>query len=124
MKSVTEFWNVTLQKGLSAKTALAAEGKTPEEISQNLGETFKMEGDKLKHFINAIEVANQNQDKLMRVMVVSLNEGESAPAKAIQVEDFHYVPDFQTAPKPVVTQRPTPQGGRGRGGKKDGGKRA
>ncbi len=32
MKSVTEFWNVTLNKGLQARTALTAEGKTPEEI--------------------------------------------------------------------------------------------
>jgi hypothetical protein len=105
MKSVTEFWNVTLIKGINAKTALAAEGKTPEEISTSLGEKFKMEGDKLKYFVSAIEVAGQNMEKLSRILVVSLNEGEKAPAKAVKVEEMHYVPEFQAAPGGVVTKK-------------------
>lgn len=118
MKSVTEFWSVMLNKGLAQKTALAGEGKTPEEIQAALGEAFKFEGDKLKHFVNAIEVAAQNPEKLSRVLVVTLNEGENAPAKAVKVDESHYVPEFQSAPRAVNTQkfdRNAASGGKGKG---------
>jgi hypothetical protein len=62
MKSVTEFANFTLNKGLQAKATLLAEGKSPEEVQTSLGETFKFEGDKLKYFVNALEVAGQNAE--------------------------------------------------------------
>ena len=116
MKNVTEFWNVTLFKGLQAKEALAAEGKTPEEITTALGETFKYEGDKLKHFTNAMDVASQNKDKLHRVLVVSLNEGEVVPPKAVKVEEHHYVPAFIKEAAPV--EKADEKAGRGgKGGK-------
>ena len=69
MKSVTEFANVTLNKGLSTKAAMTAEGKSPEEIQEGLGTTFKYEGDKLKYFMNALDVAGQNQTNLKRVFI-------------------------------------------------------
>lgn len=115
MKSVTEFWVVVLNKGLQAKTALAAEGKTPEEIATSLGETFKYEGDKLKHFVAALDVAAANPEKLMRVLVVSLTEGETAPAKAVKVEEHHYVPDFQQEARKVVTTKADPKANQGKG---------
>ena len=119
MKSVTEFWNHALLPAIQAKTALAAEGKTPEEVLTSLGEKYKFEGDKLKHFVNAIEVAGANLEKLSRIVVVTLTEGESAPPKSVKVEDFYYLPEFQTAPKPVQTKKADargPGGGKGRGG--------
>lgn len=94
MKSITEFNSHKLAKGLHAKTALAAEGKTADEIQQSLGEAFKLEGEKLKFFFNALDVASQNIDKLARVLVVKLNEGESIPPKAVLIEEHHYLPDF------------------------------
>lgn len=124
MKSVTEFWVVALNKGLQARAALTAEGKSAEEIQTSLGEAFKYEGDKLKHFINALEVASQNLEGLSRVLVVSLNEGENAPPKAVKVEEHHYIPELKVAPRPVVTTKFDPkaaQGGKGgRGGKGEG----
>jgi hypothetical protein len=119
MKSVTEFANVTLNKGLSTKAALTAEGKTPEEVQTGLGEAFKYEGDKLKYFMNALDVAGQNQTNLKRVFVISLNEGENAPAKAIQMEEMHYVPEFliTTAPAPKADAKGGRGGGRGGGGR-------
>jgi hypothetical protein len=117
MKAVTEFPSFTLTKGLATKTALTAEGKTAEEIQASIGETFKLEGDKLKHFINAVDVAGQNGQNLKRVMVVSLNEGEAAPAKAVKVEEHYYIPEM------LITSAPAPKadtkGGKfgGRGGK-------
>lgn len=123
MKSVTEFPTHKLVQGNKAKADLAAAGKSPEEISTALGESFKYEGDKLKHFVNAMEVATQNPDKLARVLVVQLNEGESAPPKAVKVEDFHYVPDFmQEARKPVMTKTDPKAAGKGRQGGGKGGK--
>jgi hypothetical protein len=116
MKSVTEFWNVHLQKGLKTKTELAAAGKTPEEIQAGIGESHKYEGDKLKHFMNAMEVASQNTEGLSRVLVVSLGEGENAPPKAVKIEETHYIPEFTTAPRPVNTQKAEKGGGRGKGG--------
>jgi hypothetical protein len=120
MKSVTEFASFTLNKGLTAKAALAAEGKSPEEIQTSLGETFKLEGDKLKYFVNALDIASQNQKDLKRVFVVSLAEGENAPAKAVQVEEMHYVPEFfmMAAPAPKTDAK----GGRGGRGGRGGGR--
>lgn len=120
MKSVTEFPQFKLAQGLKAKAALSQEGKSAEEIQQSLGETFKYEGEKLKYFFNALEVAEKNPDKLARVLIISLNEGESAPPKAVKIEEMHYVPDFQVeARKPVLEKvvrgGNTKKGGKGQG---------
>ena len=117
MKSVTEFANHVLTQGLKVRTEMTGEGKTAEEIQAKLGEAFKYEGDKLKHFVAAVEVAGQNLENLSRVLVVSLNEGENAPPKAIKVEEHHYYPEFKMAPKAVVMQKNDPKGG---GKRKDG----
>lgn len=119
MKSVTEFPVFTLNQGLKTKTAMAGEGKTPEEIQTSLGESFKYEGDKLKHFMNAIEVAGQNQQNLKRVIVAKLGEGENAPQKATLVEEHHYIPEFLIEAKPAAakTDGKGPRKGRGGGGR-------
>jgi hypothetical protein len=122
MKNITEFATHTLTKGASTKAALAAEGKTPEEIQASLGEAFKFEGDKLKHFIAALDVAAQNTQNLRRVLVVTLAEGEKVPARAAQVEEHYYVPELlvTAAPKPAADHKGG-KGGKGRGGKGGGG---
>lgn len=118
MRSVTEFNFIALDKGLKTKAALAAEGKSPEEIQTSLGESFKLEGDKLKYFSAALDVAGQNPQNLKRVLVVALNEGEAAPPKAVKVEEMHYVPEYMVTSKPVATES---KGGRGKGrGRRDG----
>jgi hypothetical protein len=119
MKLVTEFVSFTLVKGLKAKAALAAEGKTPEEIQTSLGETFKLEGDKLKHFNIAVDVAGQNAENLKRVLVVTLAEGEAAPQKATVVEEHHYVPEFLNLKShATAAQKVDTKGGKGgRGGR-------
>lgn len=126
MKLVTEFPSYTLTKALAAKTALSTEGKTPEEIEASLGETFKLEGDKLKFFVNAIDVAGNNSANLKRVFVATLAEGENIPAKSVKIEEHHYIPEFIAAPKPAFDKnaKPAGRGGRpggGRGGDKKGG---
>jgi hypothetical protein len=111
MKSVTEFWTANLAKAQQMADAMTTEGKTAEEIQTSLGESFKYEGDKLKHLVAAMTVAKENPDKLMRVLVVSLNEGESAPPKAVKVEEHYYIPEFQVAPRPVQTAKAIRDGG-------------
>lgn len=116
MKSVTEFANFTLASGLKAKAALTTEGKTPEEIQESLGQTFKYEGDKLKHFNAALDVAGTNSENLKRVVVMSLAEGENAPAKAVKVEEHYYVPEFHVTAKPAQA-KDAKDGKGGRGGR-------
>lgn len=125
MKSVTEFANVTLNLGLKAKEALMAEGKAAEELLAGLGEKFKLEGEKLKHFWNALELAVKHPENLKRVLVQSYAEGENAPPKAEKVEEHHYTPDFHVDPKkatPVKADDKNGRGGRGGGGGGRGGK--
>jgi len=119
MKAVTEFANVTLSQALKTKAALTAEGKSPEEIQESLGQSFKMEGDKLKYFVNALEVAGANTQNLKRVLVVSFAEGENVPGKATKVEELHYVPDFF-----VMTVAKPAEKGNGKGGRQGGGRGA
>ncbi|MBI3541111.1 MAG: hypothetical protein HY073_03115 [Deltaproteobacteria bacterium] len=126
MKSVTEFPSYILVKGIAAKAALVAEGKTPEEIQVSLGTTFKFEGDRLKYFFNALDVAAQNTG-FSRLVVKSLSEGESAPTKAVKVEELYYIPEFLIlAPpqQPARDSRGRPNrggGGGSRGGRGDNG---
>lgn len=120
MKAVTEFPNVTLTKGLAAKNALAAEGKSPEEIQQSIGESFKYEAEKLKYFLAAMDVAAQNTTNLRRVLVVGLAENEAAPAKAVKVEEHYYLPEFLVMASAKPAEGKDGKGGR-RGGKGKGG---
>lgn len=123
MKAVTEFPSYLLTKALAAKTALTAEGKSPEEVQTSLGETFKLEGDRLKHFVNSIDLAGQNAQNLKRVLVISLNEGENPPAKAVKVDENYYVPDFIVTATPAkpADHKGGRHGGRGGGKGKGGG---
>ena len=126
MKFVTEFANFQLNKAIKEKEALVSGGKTPEEVQTALGETYKMEGDKLKHFVNALDIASQNSENLKRVLVVSLAETEKAPAKATKIEEHHYVPEFHVDPKrqaPSKDDRGGKGGRGGRGGGRGGGDR-
>jgi len=120
MKSVTEFPTFNLALGIKTKGELTAAGKTPEEILQGMGEAFKLEGDKLKHFINASDVASQNLEKLFRILVVSLAEGESIPPKAVKVEEHFYIPEFQKEAKPVATKADIKSARGGKGDRKGG----
>jgi hypothetical protein len=122
MKAVTEFASFTLNAALKAKAALAAEGKSPEEIQAALGTTYKYEGEKLTYFLTALEVAAANADGLKRVLVVRLAEGEKAPAKATQTEDIAIYPEalVQARPdKPKDDGKRGGKGGRGGGGRGD-----
>lgn len=114
MKSITEFAMPTLQKFSTAKAALTTEGKSAEEISAAMGETFKLEGDKLKYMMAAADLA-AGKPSVRRVMVVSFAEGETAPAKYQKVEETHYLVETLEPVKVAPPAAPA-KGGRGGGG--------
>jgi hypothetical protein len=123
MKSITEFAQPILQKVLAAKTALASEGKTPEEIATSLGETFKVEGDKLKYIQAAADLV-VGKPSVRRVLVASFAEGETAPAKYQKIEETHYLVETLELIKPAPVVAAPGKGGRGgprSGGNKSGG---
>lgn len=131
MKSVTEFLNHKLAEGLSAKAALAAEGKTPEEISAAIGEKFKFEGDRLKCFVAALDLAAATTEKIFRIKVVKLNEGQNPPPQSTVVEEFCYITELATNPadllkkaeaaKAEVKDGKGAKGGKGKGPRGKGG---
>ncbi len=122
MKSITEFQPTTLQKVLAAKNTLTAEGKTAEEISAAIGETFKYEGDKIKYALAAAELA-KDQTSIRRVLVATFGEGEKPAPQYQQVEDTYYkVETFNAAPV-ARAEKVDPRNARrgGGGGKREGG---
>ena len=123
MKSITEFSQPTLQKFLAAKATLTAEGKTAEEITTAIGETFKMEGDKLKFIFAAADLVVE-QKAFRRVLVASIAEGEAAPAKYTKVEDNYYLVEIMDMFKPMAAAAAPAGKGFGRGGGQRGGGKA
>lgn len=117
MKSVTEFAGYTLTQALAAQKAFAAEGKTPEEVQAALGEKYKFEGDKLKYFIAALDVASKETNPLKRVIVTSLNEGEIAPAKSTKIEEMCYVTELLITTKAAPAEKSDNRNNKGRGGR-------
>ena len=116
---MSEFAAHILTKGNVAKAALAAEGKSEEEITTSLGETFKFKDNRLKYFMTALDVAQESKlEKLFRVRVYTYSEGEEVPETATQVDDIHFVPE-ENPSKPGTLPTVKKAGERGKGGKKD-----
>ena len=115
MKSITEFQPATLQKVLAAKATLAAEGKTAEEISTSIGETFKYEGEKIKYALAAADLA-KDKTAVRRVLVASFAEGETPAPNYQQVEDTYYMVEMFNAKPFVPAEKTDVRGGNRRGG--------
>lgn len=116
MKSISEFQSFTLQKISAAKTQLAADGKTPEEISAAIGETFKLEGDKLRYALAASDLI-KDKAAVRRVIIVGFAEGETVGPKYQKVEDDYYLVDMvDTRPAVQAAAATDKRGGPRRGG--------
>jgi hypothetical protein len=109
MKTLTEFPSFALKSATEAWIALTIEGKSGEEATTALGETLKVEGEKLKHLISAIDFAKNKTQGLKRVLVVSIGENEKAPEGSEKREELYFVAEFF----PAQQERPRPQFGRG-----------
>lgn len=122
MIAVTEFSVFTLNKAIQTKAALVAEGKTPEEIQESLGQSYKLEGDKLEYFVQSLEVASANTQNLKRVLIARFKEDEKPPTKAVSFKEIHLIPEFYVQAKAAPVAAANPKGGRGGGrGNKSGG---
>ncbi len=118
MRTVTEFFGTTFAKAFEIEKTLAAAGKTPEELpaarEAAIQEAYGFEGEKLKHFLAAIEVASAKPDRIKRVLVAQLTEGEKAPRTGLEKEGFVYtVEHFPSLHKPEPPKNDREFGGRG-----------
>lgn len=103
---------------------LAAESKTEEEQKPLIGETLKVEGEKLDRMLAAAAVAKKRPDYLKRVVVLQLNEGEKAPQNAVQVGELYYLCEYFPQPETKRPQkRDFKEGPRGKGKGKGRGRR-
>jgi len=125
MKHITEFFGHSLTAALVKDKELAASGKSPEELAsareQLLTELTKFEGDKLKHFMAALEAIAAKPDRIKRVVVWQVSEGEKAPKAALARDGFIYlVEHFPHAHGPAQPGRKQEENRRGQKGKRGG----
>lgn len=124
MRAMGEFPAHILTKGIEARKALLAEGKTEEEVSTSISETFKYTEGKLKNFITAVSLVEPKTEKLYRVRIFAFNEGEKIPDNAVKVEELHFIAEYfddkpvAAAPVTVKTERRTGGGNKGPRGPK------
>lgn len=115
MKSISEFQSFTLQKISAAKTQLLADAKTPEEVSAAIGETFKLEGDKLRYALAASDLI-KDKTSVRRVIIVGFAEGETVPPKYQKVEEDYYLVELVETRPAVQAATSDKRGGPRRGG--------
>ncbi|MGZ3686744.1 MAG: hypothetical protein ACXWP5_02335 [Bdellovibrionota bacterium] len=121
MKTITEFAAITLKNAAKSRDELTTAGKTTEELPAALGEALKVEGDKLTHLMNGLELVGTKHGDLKRVVVFTLAEGEKPPAQAQQKgENWYLVEYYPSLEKP--RNAGGPRDGKGRDGKRGGGK--
>lgn len=94
MKTITEFFGLHLNNALKASKELAAAGKTPEEIQQALGSSFKAEGDKLKFLTTAMELIKERSEGLKRVVVLTIAENEKVPPHTEKRDEHYYLIEY------------------------------
>ena len=122
MKTITEFAALTLKNADKTRQELAAAGKTAEEIPAAMGEALKLEGDKLKNLLAAMEFVGAKIQDLKRVLVFSIHEGEKAPPKSEQKEGVYFLAEYYpplNPPRGKGKRFGKPGEGKGHGGKDD-----
>jgi hypothetical protein len=122
MKTVTEFPGVNLKNAIKLKQDLIAGGKTAEELPQAMGESLKLEGERLDSLLTALEMVEKKSQDLKRVVVYTLAEGEKAPTQLLQKGDRYYLAEYY----PSLEKKHPPKdfkGDPGKKGKRRGGRR-
>lgn len=122
---------------VSATADATAQAATPApavDIPKVMGETFKLEGEKLEMFMVALELVKRQWHHLKRVIVMQpAAEGEKAPQGAVEKNGKFYLVEHFFVPKPKFDPRNKGRGGfagksgkgrfGGKGGKGKGGGR-
>ena len=102
-----------------ASEAAPVEVSKEEKLKTALTEAYKMEGEKLEHFMNALKCIEKKNQFLKRVIVMTLNEGEKAPQGAEKIGETHY---FLAEYFPAPAKKGPPAGQPGKGDFKGRGK--
>jgi hypothetical protein len=119
MKTLTEFFGPHLLRALQTRAELVAGGKTPEELPAALGESLKMEGEKLQRLGIALDLLEneKKKERVKRVVVLQPAEGQKAPAGAFEREGLVYLLEYFPAPAGSAPQKQPEErdrkGGRG-----------
>jgi hypothetical protein len=120
MKTLTEFAVPTLKNAFQKKQELTAAGKTAEELPAAMGESLKLEGDKLTYLLAALDVVGEKTNDLKRVIVSALNEGEKAPSGAKLIGEKYFTVEYYPSLHKGGPRKPEEGRGDKRGGKRDG----
>lgn len=122
MKTLTEFSTSVLKAAIQAKKDLLAAGKTLEEIPAALGESLKLEGEKLTFVVGAIELVERKLEDLKRVVVMKLGEGEKAPGGVVQKGEHCFSAEYYPPlhPPKAAPGKDHRHDGKGRGDRKGG----
>lgn len=119
MKTITEFSGFQIAAASKKFEELKTAGKNPEEIAAEFGQAYKLEGDRLKFFMNSIEMSSGKQN-LKRVVVLTYNEGEAVPSTAAAKDGQHYLCEFFYVPPAAGKGRRDGKFGKGRDDKRGG----
>ncbi len=124
MKTLTEFPSINLKNAAKLKQDLIASGKTAEEVPQALGESLKLEGDRITFLVNALEMVGTRFQDLKRVVICAITEGEKAPNGYTQKGDHFYLveyfPSLEKKAPQAGAQHSDPKKKKGRGRRGEG----
>jgi hypothetical protein len=89
------------QKEQQAENTQAPQPPQPQiDFKPIFAEQFKLDGEKLDFFMNAVELTKTKRRHLKRVVVLTLNEGEKPPVGAIEKDGKWYIVEYFYVPKP------------------------
>ena len=91
MKTITEFPGVVLRQIIKSKQELISGGTAEDQLATAIGESYKIEGDRLTHLMKAVSLVGENSERVSRVRVFAQQEGadESKLPKGIVEEGEH-----------------------------------
>ena len=118
MKTLTEFAGSNLKNAAKVKQDLTASGKTPEELPIAIGESLKLEGERLTFLTQSLDLVQNKFQDLKRVVVFTLSENEKPPAKSVQKGEHYYLLDYYPSLTENKERRSVASDGRGDNKKK------
>lgn len=112
-KTITEFDGFKLNLARTFQNELKNSGKTEEEVAQAMAAQYKLEGDKLKIFLDAIAVSESKFQHLKRIVVYQPEEGKTNPPGSMDKDGKAYLAEYFFVPQ-AKKERPSFKKGRGK----------
>jgi len=111
MKTLTEFSSLVLRRAQAARAAKAAEGLEGDALAEALAGELGVATDRASRLIEALDIVGANLDA---VRLVRVFQGETGPAGATSVGEFHYAVDRVAKAPSGRRDRRDDRGGGGR----------